>query len=220
MRKLVLSLCLCFVCLSAFAQTKDSAAEKYNTGDYLAAVELYHQALQDEPSNPYLLYNLGNSYFKAGDPDKALVYYWRAFKVLPRDNDIRHNLSFAMKTTGQTFIPEDIPESVFIFYNYFSFEELKGFCTLFAWLFVILFICYLFFGKTGLRYESAKERLAVVTTARAELRSGPGDNFPVSVSVPKAHLLTVEDSKGDWYLVRVQDDTSKGWVLKKFIEEI
>lgn len=241
MRKLVLSLCLCFVCLSAFAQTKDSAAEKYNAGDYLAAVELYHQALQDEPSNPYLLYNLGNSYFKAGDPDKALVYYWRAFKVLPRDNDIRHNLSFAMKTTGQTFIPEDIPESVFIFYNYFSFEELKGFCTLFAWLFVILFICYLFFGKkklvrlfcsicivlftifavwTGLRYESAKERLAVVTTARAELRSGPGDNFPVSVSVPKAHLLTVEDSKGDWYLVRVQDDTSKGWVLKKFIEEI
>ena len=241
MRKLVLSLFLFFICLTAFAQTKESAAETYNSGDYLAAAELYQKALENEPSNPYILYNLGNSYFKAGDPDKALVYYWRAFKILPRDSDIRHNLAFAMKSTGQTFIPEDIPQSVFVFYNYFSFMELKGFCTLFIWLFVILFVCYLFLGKkklirlfcgicvllfaafavwAGLRYESAIERLAVVTAARAELRSGPGDNFPVSVSVPKAHLLTVEDSKGDWYLVNVKDDTSKGWVLKKSIEEI
>ena len=241
MRKFILSLCLSFACLTAFAQAKESAAEKYNSGDYLSAAELYQQALQSEPCNPYLLYNLGNSYFKAGDPDKAIVNYWRAFKILPRDSDIRHNLAFAMKSTGQTFIPEDIPESVFVFYNYFSFAELKGLCTLFVWLFVISFVCYLFLGKkknirlfssicmvffivfavwTGLHYGNASQRLAVVTAPRAELRSGPGDNFPVSVSVPKAHLLTVEDSQGDWYLVNVKDDSSKGWVLKKSIEEI
>ena len=242
MRKLLLIFVFFALCYTAvFAQAVQNAAEKYNAGDYLAAAELYRQALKDDTENPYILYNLANSYFKAGDADKALVYYWRAFNILPRDGDIRHNLAFAMKSTGQTFIPEDIPQSVFVFYNYFSFAELKGFCAVFVWLFSLLLIVYLLSGKkksirflssicffvfvffavwTAARYSAASSRLAVVTAARAELRSGPGDNFPVSLSVPRAHLLSVEDSKGDWYLVNLKDAASKGWVLKKSIEEI
>ena len=218
-----------------------SAAEKYNSGDYLGAVELYQQEAEADPGNPYVLYNLANSYFKSGDGDKALVYYFRAFKILPRDADIRHNLSFALQSTGQKLVPDGIPDMAFNLYHYYSLAELKGLCALFAWLSAILLMIYLFGGKNGkvkgavlicggifillgiwllARYPSDTQRVAVVTVPRAELRSGPGDNFPVSVTVPRAHLLLIEDGKGEWDKVSIKDTNSSGWVLNKSIEEI
>lgn len=218
-----------------------TAAEKYNSGDYLGAVELYQREAEAEPDNPYVLYNLANSYFKAGDGDKALVYYFRAFKILPRDGDIRHNLAFALQSTGQKLVPDGIPDMVFNLYHYYSVSELKGLCAFFAWLGAILLAVYLFGGKNGkiktaalicggifvlsgvwfaARYPSDTQRVSVVTVPRAELRSGPGDNFPVSVTVPRAHLLLIEDGKGEWDKVSIKDTNSSGWVLSKSIEEI
>ena len=218
-----------------------SAAEKYNSGDYLGAAQDYLVQAQAYPGNPYILYNLGNSYFKAGDTDKALVYYLRAFKILPRDADIRHNLAFTLQATGQKLVPDGIPDMVFNLYYYFSVPEMKGLCAAFAWLTAILLIVYFFLGRSErvktagfislalfvflgfwllARYPSSAERIAVVTVPRAELRSGPGDNFPVGVTVPRARVLSIEDNKGEWSKVVVKGGDSSGWVLDNSIEEI
>lgn len=241
MRAFILSIML-FAAFPLFAQeTEKNAAEKYNSGDYLGAAEEYQLKAEAEPNNPYILYNLANSYFKSGDGDKALVYYLRAFKLLPRDADIRHNLAFALQATGQKFVPDGMPDTVFNLYNYYSLAELKGLCALFAWLLAFSVLEYFFLGRGkrikfvcfaagalfvffavwfSLRYPAGSQKLALVTVPRAELRSGPGENFPVGLSVPRAHLLVIADSKGEWDYVNIKDTDSSGWVLKKSLEEI
>ncbi len=241
MYRIILIVFAFFLFASAGFAQELSASEKYNSGDYLGAAQIYQSQAEENPSDPYLLYNLANSYFKSGDTDKALVYYLRSFRLLPRDKDIRHNLAFAMQSTGQKLVPDGMPDAVFVLYNWFSLSELRGLCALFAWLSAILWGIYFFAGKKNsvnisaivcsclfvffgiwmsVRTPGDSQKIAVVTVPRAELRSGPGDNFPVSLSVPRAHILIIEDSKGDWDRVNLKDSQSSGWVLKKSIEEI
>lgn len=241
MRSLLLALLLMAAFPLCAQETEKGPAEKYNSGDYLGAAQDYQLKAEAEPDNPYVLYNLANSYFKSGDGDKALVYYLRAFRLLPRDADIRHNLAFALQSTGQKLVPDGMPDTVFNLYNYYSLAELKGLCALFAWLSAFSVLAYLFSGRSKrvrsfcfiscalfaffalwltLRYPAGSQRLAVVTVPRAELRSGPGENFPVGLSVPRAHLLVIADSKGEWDHVNIKDTDSSGWVLKKSLEEI
>ncbi|MDR0952579.1 MAG: hypothetical protein LBM71_00050 [Elusimicrobiota bacterium] len=219
------------------------AQSSYDNGSYITAAELYeNQIAAGDTSNPYLYYNLANSYFKAGDPDKAIINYYRAFKLLPRDKDIRGNLAFALADTGQRLTPEGVPATAFNLYHFFSLGELKGLMWAGLWLFafalmffvlsdrkvlgkkllIIAAILTVFFGGWHLlRLPSESKRLAVVVAPRAEVRSGPGDSFVVSLNVPRAHLVSIIDSKGDWAQVEVNSQAQgSGWVLKNTIEEI
>lgn len=215
----------------------------YNRGEYLGAAQAYNAQIKASSAdlNPYLFYNLANSYFKAGDPDKAIVNYYRAFRLLPRDKDIRSNLAFALDSTGQRLVAEGVPQAAFILYKWFSLAELKGLVWVFAWICTVIFlilslgykkdlskkalgVCGLFLVFFGIWYisrlQGESERLAVVIVPRAEVRSGPGDNFPVSLSVPRAHLVTITDTKDDWDEVELASEKTSGWVLNKSIEEI
>lgn len=213
----------------------DTATDLYNKGDYLGAAAIYEARIESADvrgqNNPFLFYNLGNSYFKAGDIDRAILNYYRAFNILPRDRNIRGNLAFAMASTGQSLAPEGMPDIVFNLYHYFSITELKGLLWLAVWLFAAALCVYIFtrrkrvliaaaialifFGTWYLmRLPAASERKAVVIMPRAEVRSGPGDSFPVSLSLPRAYIVVITDAKGDFA------EVSGGWILKKSIEEI
>ena len=56
--------------------------------------------------------------------------------------------------------------------------------------------------------------MAVIASPVAEIRSGPGTNFPASASLAQGHLITVEDAKDEWYEVIVKSQGLKGWVEK------
>lgn len=232
-----------FLCISVFCfaqgQAK-TAQDMFDAGNYLGAAEEYQKQIDAGNKSSYTYYNLANSYFKAGDLDKAIVNFYRAFKLNPRDKDILHNLDFTMSKTGQTLIPESMPRSVFVAYNYFSLTELKGLAFIALWLFAISFtffvsfkyrpfllktviaaFCILVFfaGFYFLRAKQGLQELAVVTAPRAELRSGPSENFPVALNVPRAQLLKVYDKKGDWVEVSAGAENLT-WVQNKYIEII
>lgn len=240
--KYFLTLFLLFISVFCFAQGQlKTAQDLFNEGNYLAAVNEYQKQIDEGNKGSYAYYNLANSYFKAGDLDKALVNYYRAFRINPRDKDILNNLDFTMRKTGQTLIPESMPRSVFILYNYFSLAELKGLAFISLWIFAISFtffvsfkyrpllfkvvitaFCILIFftGFYFLRAKQDLQDLAVVIAPRAELRSGPSENFPVALNVPRAQLLKVYDKKGDWVEVSADDKSALTWVQNKYIEVI
>jgi tetratricopeptide (TPR) repeat protein len=219
-----------------------AAAELYNKGDYGGAAVKYEELLNPARAgggNPYLYYNLANSYFKAGEPDKAVINYYRAFNILPRDKDIKRNLAFALNASGQKLVPEGVPQAAFDVYYWLSMRELKGLLWLFAWLFALALCAYAFLPRKksclkvlvsagaclalgGLWYfarlQGASPRRAVAAAPGAEVRSGPGESFPVSMHIPRAYVLTISDEKGDY--ARVQAGAEDGWVLKNSIEEI
>ena len=62
--------------------------------------------------------------------------------------------------------------------------------------------------------------LAVVAAPAAELRSGPGLNFPPSASIAQGHLVKVLDKKDNWQQVIIRSQGLKGWVEADTLEHI
>ena len=71
-----------------------------------------------------------------------------------------------------------------------------------------------------LRRSLEQQHLAVIASPVAEIRSGPGTNFPASASAAQGHLVTIQDAKDEWYEVIVKSQGIKGWVEKSAVEQI
>lgn len=57
-----------------------------------------------------------------------------------------------------------------------------------------------------------------ITTDNANVRSGPGTNFPASMELFQGYPLKVEEKKGDWY--RVSDyENDSGWVHDSIVKK-
>lgn len=239
-RKILLFSIVVFFAPCIFAQESD-AQKAYDQGNYLQAAKLYTEQLKSSPKpSAVLYYNLGNSYYKLGLSSRALANYYRAWRLNPRDNEIRHNLAFVLAQNGQNFFPADIPEVIFNLFFYLSIIELEGLLWLLGWLFVIVCILSLITNnkifKKGLicltaaivlvgtwyffRRPIDTKELAVVKKNQAEVRSGPGGNFPVNLSIPRNHIVQIKDKKDNWTQILIPSEETQGWVLKEDLEEI
>jgi Ca-activated chloride channel homolog len=72
------------IALLLFTATNDKAREgnrAYERGDYETAARMYMEALQVEPDNARLYFNLGNALAKMGKPEEAAAA-WDQFKEL------------------------------------------------------------------------------------------------------------------------------------------
>lgn len=76
---------------SALIQRADSA---YANDDYSTAAALYLEAARTLGTSSTLFYNIGNTYYRLNQPGKAIVYYERALKLDPTNDDARANLAF------------------------------------------------------------------------------------------------------------------------------
>ncbi len=238
-RKFLLLFIFAFFAPCLFAQQE--AQEAYNRGDYLEAAKIYNEQIKKmEKPSPALYYNFANSCYKLGLTPRAIANYYKAWRLNPRDEEIRHNLAFVMAQSSQSFIPTDVPEVLFNLFFYLSIIELEGLFWLLGWLFVIVLIlslttnnktlkkvlicltvCIILVGAWYFfRRPIDTKHLAVVKKIQAEVRSGPGENFPVNLSVPRNHIVQVKDKKDNWIQILIPSEKAQGWVLKDSLEEI
>lgn len=66
----------------------------YNNGEFKSAIEQYEMAADSLGTSSSLYYNIGNSYYKLGQLGKAVLYYERALKLNPNNDDAKFNLAF------------------------------------------------------------------------------------------------------------------------------
>jgi tetratricopeptide (TPR) repeat protein len=71
------------------------ANQLYQQGKFPEAREAYGAILKSGVESPELLYNLGNACYKCGSIPAAILNYERARRLLPGDEDLRHNLQIA-----------------------------------------------------------------------------------------------------------------------------
>lgn len=96
MRIKTLMLTLCLVAVPAMAApTRQQADSAYSSGRYSEAVELYKGVIASEGTSAQLLYNLGNACVRSGVPGDAVLYYERALRLDPGNDDVRNNLDYA-----------------------------------------------------------------------------------------------------------------------------
>ncbi len=72
----------------------------YEKGDYQQTIALYRRLEKSGLVSGNLYYNLGNSYFKIGQPGRAIYYYEKARRLIPGDSDLLANLAYVTGTIG------------------------------------------------------------------------------------------------------------------------
>ncbi|HAH31032.1 MAG TPA: hypothetical protein DCL44_01820 [Elusimicrobia bacterium] len=245
---LILS-CLLFLCafsLPALAYDKNELAElndMYKNGKYQEALDGYLKMTQSESENPYTFYNAGNAYFRLNRPGFAVLYYAKAFKLLPRDPDMRANLDYALKQTGQALVPDGVPKALHYVYYLLSDLELKALAIIFFWLacfagalralageklkeelktapYATAAACLFFLLWIGVR-DSSPFTNGAVAAAPATLLSGPGEKFKANATLPEARLVKILD-EGDeeYYEIGLPGEGIKGWVKKTDLQKI
>ncbi len=100
MRTLLFIIGFCFSGLYTAAQVSDqslieSGRHAYAEGNFPAALE-HFRALDDKGYHSFeLYYNIGNTYFKLNNIPSAILYYERAKRLNPHDEDLLFNLELA-----------------------------------------------------------------------------------------------------------------------------
>lgn len=85
MNKFVL-LIIGFLFLASSLNDARKANEAFKNGDYELAVQLYRQAIDQNPENPRLYFNLGNALAEAGNTEEAMEVY-EQFKSMTEVHD-------------------------------------------------------------------------------------------------------------------------------------
>lgn len=97
----ILTICS-FLCL-AFSQLHanelealfNKANETYAAKEYVEAADLYQQVVDKGMVSFDLYYNLGNAYYRSGDVGPSVLYYEKALKMDPSNEDAVFNLKVA-----------------------------------------------------------------------------------------------------------------------------
>lgn len=218
------------------------ARQKYDAGDYAGAAMLYAKAAADDTRDAFLHYDLGDALFKQGKLGPAIASYQRAFELRPRSSDIRYNLAFALKRSGEELVPPGVPPLVFAAFHLLSYQELLGLQWLGCWAALLLLSAWLllrerrealqapllcaaaFWAVFGLwwatRWSLEPGELAVIVRPAAEIRSGPGENFPVGFTAPEGRRAQILSEGGPWLEIGTLKEGAKGWIEASAVERV
>jgi len=248
MKKLLLLLLLSPVGWAA-AYDRGELAELndlYKNDRFEDALEGYARITAAEPANPWGWYNSGNALFRLSRTGPAVFNYAKAFRLNPRNPDIRFNLEFALRQTGQSLLPEGLPRALHYVYYLLSDMEIKALAICLFWLaclagaagflldgapsgaaaaraaVMMSVLCLGSLAWLGARQNSPFAGAGVITKAGGiRLFSGPGINFKACASAPEGLLVKVLDAGDDYYYeIGLPKESVKGWALKTEVEKI
>lgn len=126
----------------------------YNEGNYEQALEAYGNIVASDLESASLYYNMGNTYYKMKEYAKAILYYEKALKLDPGNEDIKANLEIANLAVVDKITP--IPQS-FIARWWNSLKSLfsaDGWAWMSVSAFALLLLCLFIFlmaRRSGLR---------------------------------------------------------------------
>lgn len=134
----------------SFASATDDLVKKgnefYQDKQYDKAIDAYQQVIHQGYEGTSLYYNLANSYYRAGKLGLSILYYEKALKLSPGDDDVIHNLTIANTKTV---------DKIDAFPKFFIFQWWEGFLAIFSlagWMHTAYIFFLLFLGSIGLYF--------------------------------------------------------------------
>ena len=230
-----------------YEKTIQEANSAYNLGLYDSAVILYNEVIIANMESATLYYNLGNAYFKNNDLPNAILYYEKAKKLAPTDEEIIYNLNIANSMIVDKI--ERVPEMFYkhwwnYFYNMFN-ADTWTILSLSIWaIFIILLgffiltksrrskklsfflgILFLFgslvsFGLASQKYYYTKEnKEAIIFTPTITIKSSPTTNSVDLFVIHEGTKVKVIDKVDNWVKIKILDG-SVGWLPVESLEAI
>jgi hypothetical protein len=251
MRRSIFLIALLIITGVTLTASPDSLYNKanrlYQEGKYESAIEAYDSVIASGFESSTLYYNLGNAFFRSNKLGKARLYYEKALKLNPSDEDAQSNLSYLQGLLADRF--EEVPMIFFkkwikTFVVSFSSDQ-WAFLSMFSFILSVLAITvYLLFRNIALRKSgfygsilffiisistfvaSRKQQhimivpdTAVVTELSVNAKSAPRETGTGLFILHEGAKVWLEDNTGGWQEIRLSDGR-KGWVPQESIEAI
>lgn len=225
----------------------DSAYTAYKNGNYEKCIQFYQQIEKNGLTSAYLLYNMGNAYFRTNQIGKAILYYERALMLNPSDVDILHNLQYA-----NTFVTDKINELPKPFYEswFISLTNLFS-ANSWAWLAIfsflhILFLIYLYYSTTSsfvsktfkvvvikfvfifliaiiasyfTYHTQSAHNKAIIITEAIEVKNSPDEKGTTLFVIHEGTKIIITDEFEEWAEIRLLDGNT-GWIKQTDFERI
>lgn len=134
--------------------------QSYQDKQYEDAIETYQKVIDLAYEGVSLYYNLGNSYYREGKIGCAILYYEKALRLSPGDDDVIHNLAIANTKTVDKI--NTLPR----FFLFQWWESLLALFTVGGWTHIVYLFYLLLLGSVGLYFfakRSSAQKYAIFT---------------------------------------------------------
>ena len=251
MRIFVYIACFLILPVGVFASEQQIYLQKankaYGNGSFTEAVDLYKRVIALGYESPELYYNLGNSYFKLNEYASAILWYERAKRIDPGNEDIDFNLKVTNNKIADQIEP--LPE---IFYKRW-FRNLVNLFPSDTWartgivlfilalasgslyllsrvlilrkfgfwigVFILLFsiVSILFAWNSHTNVKNASE--AIIFTPTITIKSSPDEKSVDLFVLHEGTKVQIKDKIGSWFEIRIANG-SVGWIPANVFEKI
>ncbi len=195
--------------------------------------------VNEDVENYELFYNLGNTYFKLNDLGNARLYYEKAAKFEPLNQELNENITMLMANIKDK---EEVERSFIetllrkIYYT-FSINLLGVFAVIF-FILMMAFIVFLIMSRSAVLKRIVKVFLVIfaviffLVTVTEVMRirdfyadnnavildevviaySGPNEDFPQVFTIHEGLKVSIERFDNEWVLIKLPSGNG-GWVL-------
>ncbi len=218
--------------------------EFYKNNQYQFAIDEYNKLIRQGFIGQSLYYNLGNAHYRLGKVGFAILYYEKALKLSPADEDIKHNLTLAKLNV------KDKVDTLPPFFIFNLWEGLLAIFSVSGWtiivyiVFILLLISAIayFFSRTAnqqrisfftvvgllvlflftitlLSVKMNKEfniKDGIIVESSVFVKSSPDYSSKDSFQIHEGLKVRIEDNVDDWVKIRL-DDGKIGWIAGKNI---
>jgi tetratricopeptide (TPR) repeat protein len=219
----------------------------YAKGQYKEALASYQQLIDQGYQSAAVYFNMGNASYKNDDIASAVLYYEKAHKLAPGDDDINYNLKYVnLKTTDKI---EEVPEFFVTrwwrgFILSFSTQALAIWSIIFVLLGSAILALYFFAGSVSAKRASfygyilfffmgaltifvadrqlsyfQDHREAVVFSASVNVKSGPVEQSNTLFVIHDGTKVNVLDNTGGWTKISLANG-NEGWIKQGDVKEI
>jgi tetratricopeptide (TPR) repeat protein len=223
------------------------ANEYYKSGEYAKAIDTYTTILNNGYRSSSLYFNLANSYYKLDEIGLAILYYEKAKKLNPTDEDIEFNLKIAQLKTVDKI--DKVPE----FYLSKLWKDIVGSMNSNMWSYISIIIFFLFvlsiaififsrspvikkaFFALGVIFMVSaitlsiasyqrlsidlEENTAIITVPSVYVKSAPSDSSTDLLILHEGTKINILAKDGDWRKFKLTDGT-EGWLHSNAITVI
>ncbi len=230
---------------AAHADEFARANELYEQKEYDSAVQAYAKIINEGIESASLYFNLGNAYFKEGDLGHAILYYLRAKRLDPSDEDITSNLEFArqfsrVQMEGVQLNPvNSFLISLVDLYRIDSLAWASSGCFVLFFLFLIirfglgistpgvrigiilaLILLVVSTSLTTFKYRHEfLTRRGVIVVEEAPVKTGPSEQSDIELQGASGLIVEILAETGDYYNV-LFENKRRGWIEKHLVAEI
>ncbi|MEJ2628480.1 MAG: tetratricopeptide repeat protein [bacterium] len=219
----------------------------YRAEEFSRALESYLEIYEKGFESGPLYYNIGNCYYKLNETGKAILFYEKAKKLMPGDEELEFNLKLANLSVVDKIEPLPtfilfrvfegfvhlIPKSFLLWLTALLYlfclsfliirilsrnQFLRRICGRISILFLILLIVFGFSLVKQIREQSEQDE-AVIMAGEIFVRGAPSEAATILFDLHEGTTVHIDKISGDWYEI-VLADGKVGWVEKGSLEII